>query len=445
MQDDRFEDAKMKKRTSLHKGEISKDREQHRSGSPNCGKSKPGTFTKEKGILAFSEIKQYLDNGWKRKWDKEQMVPYAYNMHEKQWVGYDDEQSIRLKIDYLKRYQLGGAMTWALPLDSFGNTKDKTSRFTLHRAIKKFLEDTDSENTRTTEGKKTLSYSLWNKPERTTKSIPYKSSTENEVQNSFSSGVLSLLEEPNKGFRTTDRTNPTWKTTMEPNIFITESPTKNLEQKRKTKPSISTTDNTLSLTKRNSQETTTYSSTMFPKQYQTLPVTFGSSDHNLINVPVLEVVFPGRNNGGERETSKKSKEESEYSIKSGVNIFQGNAGKGLFSLKKEPSLHLKQGQSVWDLRSTSKPSSSPTTPESEKILPCDEETETSTDKLKQEDSLTEVFKCPSLFGIYRDVRDCTSFFQCVWQVPFRYKCSPGTAWNDRIQSCDWPANTGCIL
>eukprot|EP00106_Octopus_bimaculoides_P016884 XP_014784326.1 PREDICTED: oviduct-specific glycoprotein-like [Octopus bimaculoides] len=414
-------------------------------GSPNCGKSKPGTFTKEKGILAFSEIKQYLDNGWKRKWDKEQMVPYAYNMHEKQWVGYDDEQSIRLKIDYLKRYQLGGAMTWALSLDSFGNTKDKTTRFTLHRVIKTFLEDTDSENTRTTEGKMTLSYSLWNKPERTTKSIPYKSSTENDVQNSFSSGVLSLLEEPNEGFRTTDRTNPTWKTTMEPNIFITESPMKNLEQKRKIKPSISTTDNTISLTNRNSQITTTYSSTMFPKQYQTLPITFGSSDHNLINVPVLEVVFPGRNNGGERETSKKSKQESEYSIKSGVNIFQGNADKGLFSFKKEPSLHLKQEQSVRNLHSTSKPSSLPTTPEPEKILPCDEETETSTGKLKQEDSLTEVFKCPSLFGIYRDVRDCTSFFQCVWQVPFSYKCSPGTAWNDRIQSCDWPANTGCIL
>lgn len=235
----------------------------------------------------------------------------------------------------------------------------------------------------------TLSYSLWNKPEWTTESISFKLSTDNEVQNSLSSSMLSLLEEPNEGFRTSDRANPTWQTTMRPKIFITESPMKSLKQKWNSKPSISTTDNSISLTNRNSHATT-YSSTIFPKQYQTLPITSKSSDHNLINVPVLEVVFPGRNNGGETKPSKKSNKESEYNFKSGVNIFQDSKDKGLFSFfKKEPSLHLTQGQSVWNLHSTSKLSSSPTTPKSEGILPCDEETETSTSKLKQEDSLTE--------------------------------------------------------
>lgn len=45
-------------------------------------------------------------------------------------------------------------MTWALSLDTFADTKDNTTRFTLHRGIKKFLEDIDSENTKTTAEKK---------------------------------------------------------------------------------------------------------------------------------------------------------------------------------------------------------------------------------------------------------------------------------------------------
>ena len=35
--------------------------------------------------------------GWKREWSSQQEVPYAY--HGSDWVGYDDRESIRLKVN----------------------------------------------------------------------------------------------------------------------------------------------------------------------------------------------------------------------------------------------------------------------------------------------------------------------------------------------------------
>ena len=37
-----------------------------------------------------------LQKGWKREWDNTQKVSYAYN--ENQWVGFDDTQSLKIKV-----------------------------------------------------------------------------------------------------------------------------------------------------------------------------------------------------------------------------------------------------------------------------------------------------------------------------------------------------------
>lgn len=45
------------------------------------------------------------------------MGPYAYK--EDQWVGYDDENIVRLKAKYVAEQDLGGIMFWSIDNDDF--------------------------------------------------------------------------------------------------------------------------------------------------------------------------------------------------------------------------------------------------------------------------------------------------------------------------------------
>jgi GH18 family chitinase len=57
-----------------------------------------GEFTREAGFLSLFEICKYLKvSNWTREWSVESEVPYAYNGN--QWIGYDDEDSITLKVN----------------------------------------------------------------------------------------------------------------------------------------------------------------------------------------------------------------------------------------------------------------------------------------------------------------------------------------------------------
>lgn len=56
-------------------------------------------ITKEAGILAFYEIgKKLKSEGWIRKFDKKQRVPFAFNDFDDQLVSYDDVKSLGEKV-----------------------------------------------------------------------------------------------------------------------------------------------------------------------------------------------------------------------------------------------------------------------------------------------------------------------------------------------------------
>lgn len=86
-------------------------------GAPATSGGNAGNYTGEKGFLSFFEICDLLRTGATLVWDNEQMVPYAYK--DDQWVGFDDQRSLKLKVQWLKQAGYGGVMVWSVDLDDF--------------------------------------------------------------------------------------------------------------------------------------------------------------------------------------------------------------------------------------------------------------------------------------------------------------------------------------
>ena len=56
------------------------------------------------------------------------------------------------------------------------------------------------------------------------------------------------------------------------------------------------------------------------------------------------------------------------------------------------------------------------------------------------------FKCPSPFGYYEDLDDCSKYYVCVFGEALHENCSVGLYYSKQLQTCDWPRSilTKCI-
>lgn len=70
------------------------------------------------GIRYFFDIKKNLLKKYKYNFDQKALVPYLTGYNE--FISFEDENSIKIKCDYIKKNQLGGTMVWNLSFDLYG-------------------------------------------------------------------------------------------------------------------------------------------------------------------------------------------------------------------------------------------------------------------------------------------------------------------------------------
>jgi len=108
-------------------------------GAPATGGGDPGRYTGEAGFLSYYEICDFLHkDNTTLVWDNEQQVPFAYRGH--QWVGFDDERSLKTKTSWLKNEGFGGIMVWSVDLDDFRGYCG-TGKYPLIKTMKAELAD----------------------------------------------------------------------------------------------------------------------------------------------------------------------------------------------------------------------------------------------------------------------------------------------------------------
>ncbi|XP_068718578.1 chitinase-3-like protein 1 [Montipora capricornis] len=112
-----------------------KDLNNHGLGAPARGQADPGMYTKESGFLSYYEI---CKMGLTVVQHNAVKAPYGYKGD--QWVGYDDEDSLKQKVkSVIKENNLLGAMFWALDLDDFKGTFCGQGSYPLINAVKNAL------------------------------------------------------------------------------------------------------------------------------------------------------------------------------------------------------------------------------------------------------------------------------------------------------------------
>ncbi|XP_076455717.1 uncharacterized protein LOC143290262 [Babylonia areolata] len=108
-------------------------------GLRHCGVGRAAPYTRENGFVSYYEMESNLKSqDWHRVWLERERVPYAYNVKTRQWVGYDDLRSVRIKAEYIRQEGLGGAMVWSLDLDDFAHLQSNSS-YPLMSAVRSVL------------------------------------------------------------------------------------------------------------------------------------------------------------------------------------------------------------------------------------------------------------------------------------------------------------------
>jgi len=110
-------------------------------GAAARGPGNAGTYTREAGFLSYYEICDLRRTaGAVTVYDTVQQAVYTYLGD--QWVGYDNEQSLTAKMNYVRSGNFGGWMTWNLDLDDFLGSHCSAGTYPLHKHLNRALTET---------------------------------------------------------------------------------------------------------------------------------------------------------------------------------------------------------------------------------------------------------------------------------------------------------------
>lgn len=115
--------------------------EENGINAPASQKGAAGPYTREPGSLGYNELCENFKRqpeAWTIVRDPDYLAPYAYSG--RQWVGYDDRESLALKAQYAKSMGLGGMMMWSIETDDFQGSCHNGEKFPLLNTIRRVLD-----------------------------------------------------------------------------------------------------------------------------------------------------------------------------------------------------------------------------------------------------------------------------------------------------------------
>jgi len=98
--------------------------------------------------VSFKQICGYLNSKWKRIWVEDQHVPFIFQGNI--MIGYDDEESIAIKVNYTIQRGLGGMMFWSVDNDDNSGYACNQGKFPLLTKIYDLLKSETTKCTTTT-------------------------------------------------------------------------------------------------------------------------------------------------------------------------------------------------------------------------------------------------------------------------------------------------------
>ncbi|XP_046972453.1 chitinase-3-like protein 1 [Vanessa cardui] len=162
-------------------------------GASAVGPGLAGPYTSTSGTIGYNEICQKLrTESWEKRYDKSAKVPYA--VQGKNWVSYDDANSLVTKVEYALQFNIAGVMIWSIETDDFHGICH-TEDFPLLRAINRALGKSVVTTTTTTEPTSTTSTTT---PVSTTTTVAptSESTTASSTSTSTTSSTTSTTPAP---------------------------------------------------------------------------------------------------------------------------------------------------------------------------------------------------------------------------------------------------------
>ncbi|XP_060530054.1 probable chitinase 10 [Cylas formicarius] len=356
-------------------------------GSRSVGPGEPGDYTKQPGMLAYYEICYNIKRSrWNER--KNGMEPYAY--YNDQWVGYENIDSVRAKVKYVKDRKFGGVVAWTIDLDDFSN-RCCNGPFPLLRSINRELNRIIDSST----------------VEDCAKPPPPSTPAPPEVTTGIDSGASEHDHHTGTSVATSAETIMTWWPTSSTENWWSRPSSSSV--KPSTSPWWTTSSTTAWWT------TTTKVTTSKPSTTSRRPPTAAPTLPNH-EPPIKKKCHPGQYLPDDNN----------------CNAFYRCVGGELQKQVCGGGLHWNRNKNTCDWPSAAKCKEN-------YIQPTTSASESSEYSLSI--SPYSEHQCNS--GSYYSHEDCGQFYICVNNHLVPQNCPPGLYWNVDKANCDWQFNTNC--